>query len=225
MNLPDSLPTALICDDDITVRQLASAVLKAEGYRCYTAVDEDEALSVIEAQPVDVVLMDIYLESSNGIDCIRKMRQSNVEDKTPVIFITSSVSPGDVQACLGEDIGASAYLNKPIVWEALPPLCSSLIKSRRIQDKIENTRVDSEKLQFALEALKHINRLLAKLVASEENRAVQLAEKNGTNLGVLLQINVAHKALLEVEEVVRQLSPTMSSDPMPPPNTIRYTNP
>ncbi|MEM1114682.1 MAG: response regulator [Pseudomonadota bacterium] len=195
---PASARTVLICDDDLIVRQLASSVLESDGYRCLQAGSEDEAFALFEKQPVDVMLMDIYLGESNGIDCVRRIRETPRGAETPVVFITSSMESTDIQACLGEDIDACAYLNKPIVWETLPALCSALAAASEIRYRVQRSESFEQKQQVLLEGLANVRQMLGHVVTSEERRAAQA--QGSFNPAVLLHLNVAHQALEDIEQ-------------------------
>jgi len=202
--------TVLICDDDFLARELAASALKGGGYHCLLAATEQEAVAYFADQAVDVVLMDIYLEGSNGIDCVRRLRSMPGGTDTPVIFVTGSIEPLDVQACLKDEIDASAYLNKPLVWETLPALCDSLVVSSEIKAKILKSGPHSEKLDHLMSGLGHVSQMLGKVVASEEAR-IKHAQGN-PNLGVLVQLNVAHRALLDIEGGLRTVLTAQSED-------------
>ena len=202
--------TALICDDDFMVRELATSALKDEGYHCLQAACEKEALAYFNDRAVDVVLMDIYLGDSNGIDCVRRIRSMPGGTDTPVVFITGSIEPLDIKACLEDEVDASAYLNKPLVWATLPALCNSLITSSEIQSKILKSGPDNEKLDHLMAGLGHVSQMLGKVVASEE---AQVNSAHGNpNLGVLVQLNVAHRALQDIESGLSELLLTPSED-------------
>jgi CheY-like chemotaxis protein len=202
--------TVLICDDDFLARELAANALQGEGYYCLQAACEQEALAHFNDRAVDVVLMDIYLGQSNGIDCVRRIRSMPRGTDTPVVFITGSIEPLDVEKCLKDEIAASAYLNKPLVWETLPALCNSLIVSSEIKSKILKSGPHSEKLDHLMRGLGHVRQMLGKVGASEEAR-VKCTDSN-PNLGVLVQINVAHRALLDIERGLSEVLIAPSED-------------
>ena len=198
--------TVLICDDDSLVRQLAAGVLENQGYECLVAASQLEALSLFTNHAVDVVLMDIYLGDGNGIDCVRKIRSMPAGDETPVIFITGSLEPMDVEACLDDKIGASAYLHKPLVWETLPALCNALVVSTKIRSELLAAAPEVQDRGSLLEGLHHVGEMLGQVIASEEARSRYT--QSSPNLGVLAQLNVAVQALKDVEGGLRQLLST-----------------
>lgn len=198
--------TALICDDDLLVRQLATAALAEGGYHCFSAASEGEALALFEEQAVDVILMDIYLGDSNGIDGVRRLRALPGGTDVPVIFLTGSVEQRDVEACLSDEVSASAYLNKPLVWQTLPTLCDSLLDSGDIQTPAK----PDQQVDCLILGLGRVRQMLGSLVISEETRTEN--GQGNPNFGLMVQLNVAHKALQDVEAGLLQVLPATKID-------------
>ncbi|MEH6517822.1 MAG: response regulator [Halioglobus sp.] len=203
--------TILICDDDYLVRELAARALESHQYRCLAACSEHEAMELFDNQRVDVVLMDIYLGEGNGIDCVRRIRALPSGKNVPVVFLTGSVDPLDVSACLDKEVNASAYLNKPLVWETLPALCNSLITSAYIQEKLYDDSSSMAKLEIVVQGIHHVGRMLEQVVTSEEDRALE--NQDNSNLAVHVQLRVACAALGDLEIGLKSAIDGFDADP------------
>ena len=100
----------LICDDQPDIVNALKIYLKPEGYELLTATNGKEALELVKAQPVDLILMDIMMPLMDGIVATDKIREfSNV----PIILITAKSETEDV--VLGLNVGADDYITKPFV--------------------------------------------------------------------------------------------------------------
>lgn len=75
------------------------------------AGDADEAITLLGHSHFDFVMLDINLPGSDGIELLRRIRRSPATIITPVIVLTSSSNPSDVQQCYSA--GANAYAAKP----------------------------------------------------------------------------------------------------------------
>jgi DNA-binding NtrC family response regulator len=103
------LPTVLVVEDDVPLREALIAALSAAGYRAKHAGDVMGALKEIEADHVDVVLSDIGMPG-NGYNLLAKVRE--LKPATPVILMTGIEE--DDSGRRARDAGAYAYLVKPI---------------------------------------------------------------------------------------------------------------
>ena len=63
--------TILIAEDDMDIVELLSLYLSGEGYRILSAVDGQQALTLMETQKVDLAILDIMMPGMNGYDLLR----------------------------------------------------------------------------------------------------------------------------------------------------------
>lgn len=103
-----SAPTIILVEDDPPLRTLTARALQENGYSVRPAGSAPEMWIAFDAGPVDLVLLDIMLPGTSGIDLCRQIRQkSNV----PIIFVSARGSEAD--RVLGLELGADDYLAKP----------------------------------------------------------------------------------------------------------------
>ncbi len=81
----------LLVDDDMTLHQMYAERLKAEGYEIASAYDGEEALTKVDSEKPDLVLLDIMMPKINGIDVMKKMRENEKTSKIPVILLTALI--------------------------------------------------------------------------------------------------------------------------------------
>ncbi|QNA84683.1 response regulator transcription factor [Sphingomonas sp. So64.6b] len=103
-----SAPSIILVEDDPALRTLTSRALQENGYLVRPASSAPEMWIAFEAGPVDMVLLDIMLPGTNGIDLCRQIRK---QSDVPIIFISAKGSEAD--RVVGLEIGADDYLAKP----------------------------------------------------------------------------------------------------------------
>jgi DNA-binding response OmpR family regulator len=105
----------LVIDDEPGILNFVSRGLRAEGYRVDLASDADAGLSAALGQPYDLVILDLLLPGSSGIDLLREMVQRNPGQ--PVIVLSALTDTSSkVQSF---ELGAGDYLAKPFSIEEL----------------------------------------------------------------------------------------------------------
>jgi DNA-binding response OmpR family regulator len=102
----------LVVDDHTAVLESMTMTLEAEGYRVLTATDGIEALSILESQPVDLILADIAMPRMNGYQLLERLRANPEWVTIPFVFLTARAMDSDVR--YGKELGVDDYLTKPI---------------------------------------------------------------------------------------------------------------
>ena len=124
----------LVVDDSLSTLEVLQRNLTAEGYTVYKAPGVTEAIEVLEATPLDIVITDLKMPKISGMDLIRHVRENF--KNTEVIMITGYPSiEGAVNAVKS---GAEEFLPKPFTDQEL------LSAVRRALDKLKARR--SEKV-------------------------------------------------------------------------------
>ncbi|KQU49714.1 PhoB family transcriptional regulator [Sphingomonas sp. Leaf339] len=101
-------PTILIVEDDPALRTLIARTLQQNGFATRLAGAAPEMWQGIETGGVDLVLLDIMLPGTSGIDLCRQLRQRSA---VPIIFVSAKGSETD--RVVGLELGADDYLAKP----------------------------------------------------------------------------------------------------------------
>lgn len=96
----------LVVDDDQGVRRLAGYVLTSAGFEVSMARDGREALALINAQPPDVVVLDLNMPIMDGYTLVQEM--DRCEARPPILILSA-----DMPERARRDLGAEAALSKP----------------------------------------------------------------------------------------------------------------
>jgi DNA-binding response OmpR family regulator len=98
----------LVVDDEPTVREVVVNYLRRDGHVVAEAADGTTALELLEADPPDLVVLDMMLPGVNGLDILRRVRQTS---NIPVIMLTARAEEAD--RVTGLELGADDYVVKP----------------------------------------------------------------------------------------------------------------
>jgi len=101
----------LIIEDDASVCELLFSCLTKSGYRVSATQSGEAALTQIEEDPPDLVVLDLNLPGMSGLDVCRVMRQDPWMSKIPVLMLTGKSEEDDIVA--GLEVGADDYMTKP----------------------------------------------------------------------------------------------------------------
>jgi two-component system chemotaxis sensor kinase CheA len=100
----------LVAEDSITSRMLLKGMLESVGYQVTVAVDGEDALARLRAEPFDLVVSDVDMPRLNGLQLTAKIRADEALASLPVVLVTTLASAADRER--GAEVGASAYLVK-----------------------------------------------------------------------------------------------------------------
>ncbi|NQY57053.1 MAG: response regulator transcription factor [Ilumatobacteraceae bacterium] len=98
----------LVVDDEPTVREVVVGYLRRDGHDVAEAADGNTALELLDADPPDLVVLDMMLPGVNGLDILRRIRSSS---DIPVIMLTARAEETDRVS--GLELGADDYVVKP----------------------------------------------------------------------------------------------------------------
>ena len=96
---------------------IARAMLESEGYETVTAKDGGEAVSKVENESFDLVLMDLRMPKVDGIEATKRIRQTGRFDNLPIVALTANAFKTDVKRCM--DAGMNEFIGKPVKKEEL----------------------------------------------------------------------------------------------------------
>ena len=102
------MTTILVVDDEPIVREVVVRYLGREGYETLEADDGDRAREVLERTPPDLVVLDVMLPGTDGLELCRWIR---ARSELPVILLTARGEEAD--RIVGLELGADDYVTKP----------------------------------------------------------------------------------------------------------------
>lgn len=160
-----SPPRILVVDDNPTNVDILKTRLTAHGYAVITAVDGEEALSVVRDQLPDLVLLDIMMPKIDGINVCRELKQDAKLPFTPIIMVTAKTDSQDIVA--GLEAGAEEYLTKPVDQTALVARVKSMLRIKELHDTVQSqsqqltewNQTLEQRVREQLEQLERVGRL------------------------------------------------------------------
>jgi two-component system response regulator PilR (NtrC family) len=128
----------LVVDDEEVIRDVLQALLEREGYEVTTAQDAGDALARFDAEPFDVVLLDLMLPDRPGLDVLREIRRRDPDAVVVIVTAYSSIE-GAIHAMRE---GAFHYIPKPFQNQEVLLTVQKGADARRLTQ--ENRRLKSE---------------------------------------------------------------------------------
>jgi excisionase family DNA binding protein len=102
-------PRVLVVDDDPSVREYVRASLELEGYTVLEAGGADEGMDAIEAEPPDLILVDVMMPDVDGWELLRRIHERHGAGTIPVLMFSGVISAeGEAQSR-----GAQGFMRKP----------------------------------------------------------------------------------------------------------------
>jgi len=102
----------LLVDDEALNRDMLSRRLRHQGFHVETAEDGSSALAAIQARPPDLVLLDIMMPGTTGLEVLQTLRATYAPDQLPVLMVTALQDGNKVVEALS--LGANDYITKPV---------------------------------------------------------------------------------------------------------------
>jgi two-component system NtrC family sensor kinase len=149
----------LLVDDDNTILQLMNTILSDAGYHCDQACDGEKALSIIDKQPIDLVVSDIRLPGLSGVELANIISKKYAETHT--ILITGYAEYETIAQAI--NLRPFGYLEKPFAAEGLLELVNKAYahKLNALEQDHYNRKLKHEVAEKAKELEFRTERLLA----------------------------------------------------------------
>lgn len=121
----------LIVDDNIINLKLTQIVLKNSGFKVVTAIDADQALSMVDQYLPSLILMDIQLPNKNGLELTRIIKSNPKTKNILIVALTANAMKGDREKALLA--GCDSYITKPFDTKMLPKTISELFERTNLR--------------------------------------------------------------------------------------------
>ena len=118
----------LVVDDDKNTRRLMRAVLEDAHYEVETAADGADALRVMDAVHIDLVVLDIMMPNMDGYELTKTLRASNSD--LPILMVSAKQLPEDRKR--GFLVGTDDYMTKPVDEEEMLLRIKALLRRAKI---------------------------------------------------------------------------------------------
>ena len=132
----------LVVDDEVAILQTLRYNLEKHGYKVFTAGDGRQAISVVEAEKPDLIVLDVMLPVLDGIEACREIRKRS---DAPVLMLTARDQEIDKVVAL--ELGADDFITKPFsVYELLARIKAHLRRQTRSKHARETLRANGIEL-------------------------------------------------------------------------------
>ncbi len=109
--MAETKPTLLIVEDDLDVADMLNAYFRVQGYEVQTVNWGEDAVRACDANPPELVILDIRLPDIDGYEVAHRLRTNRRTKDVPIIFLTEKRSRSD--RLQGLELGADDYITKP----------------------------------------------------------------------------------------------------------------
>lgn len=153
----------LYIEDDDMNRLLVKKVLEAQDYQILEAVDGLSGITLAQAEPPDLILIDTSLPGLDGYETATRIKSIGQLAEIPVVAVTANVMEGERQRCLAA--GCEGYIRKPIDVDLLPEQIQKYLKGLK--------EALGQKSELGV-----YKRYSQELVSKLQNHVVQLEQQN-----------------------------------------------
>jgi class 3 adenylate cyclase len=130
----DPAPRVLVVDDEPLNTRLMRLTLRTEGYQVLTAASGPEALQLIAAGAMDLVVLDVMMPGMSGYDVCRTLRADPGATYLPIILVTALKDVED--RVRGLEAGADDFISKPFDEVELKARVRSLLRIKGLHDQL-----------------------------------------------------------------------------------------
>ena len=116
----------LVVDDDPNIRDVVCFALGKAGMSTRAAPDGATAMGMTEAEPPDLIVLDINMPEMDGLDFCRQLRRSS---EVPILFLSSRDE--EIDRVIGLELGADDYVTKPFSPRELVARINAILKRSR----------------------------------------------------------------------------------------------
>ena len=137
--------TILIVDDDIQMLELVGQLLEREGYVVRTAESAVKALGMVETEPPNLFLIDLYLPDIDGLELCQRLRENPATAGLPVVFISGHEASYTVADAL--QAGGDDFIQKPFAVRELTARLRAHLRRlslRAVEESIPTLRIYPE---------------------------------------------------------------------------------
>ncbi|MDX2495369.1 MAG: sigma-54 dependent transcriptional regulator [Desulfuromusa sp.] len=174
----------LIVDDEAFIRENLERIIAEDGYRPISTESPEEAIQIVTDEEISLVLLDLNLGSSSGLDVLRAMRE--VDPEILVIIITGY---GTVESAVEAlKIGAYDYIKKPFKADAIHLIVKLALETQNLRRKVKRLSRDADGINMVgnSPALMQIFQQIRE-VAKHETATVLITGDSGTGKELVAQ--------------------------------------
>lgn len=174
----------LIVDDEAFIRENLERIIAEDGYRPISTESPDDAIRIVGEEEISLVLLDLNLGSSSGLDVLRAMRE--IDPEILVIIITGY---GTVESAVEAlKIGAYDYIKKPFKADAIHLIVKLALETQILRRKVKRLSRESDGINMVgnSPSLTQIFQQIRE-VAKHETATVLITGDSGTGKELVAQ--------------------------------------
>ncbi len=169
------MPLVYVVDDEANIRRLASLALTDSGMQVETFQNGQDFFQALQHKVPDCVLLDWMMPAPDGLEVIRRLRESAVTQNLPVIMLTAKSE--EMDKVIGLEIGADDYLTKPFGVRELPARVRAVLRRHARQEEVEDELIAEGGLEIDAKRRK----------VSKRGEAIELTTREFDLLYILMQ--------------------------------------
>src|SRR5512134_1702980 len=133
----------LLIDDDEALGGLLTEYLDQFGFSVKAVTHPDEGLRAVQADPPDIVVLDVMMPGMDGFAVCRKLRESS---RVPIVMLTAR--GGVMDRIVGLELGADDYLPKPFEPRELVARLQAVLRRGAAGEGGESVRIGALEIQW-----------------------------------------------------------------------------
>ncbi len=156
----------LVVDDNPDNLRVVSHLLGKQGYQIALALNGESAIETLQANPVDLILLDVMMPDIDGFEVCKRLKEEPETAKIPIIFLTAKTETEDIVKAF--QLGGVDYIPKPFRREELLVRVKNHIErfnSRKIIE--QQTKELSSANQRMMDSVRYTERIQSVILQSE----------------------------------------------------------
>ena len=143
--------TVMIADDEQRIRKLISDFLQREGYTIVEADNGQSALTLLAAEKIDLVILDVMMPEPDGLTVCREIRKKS---SVPIIMLTARSE--ELDQLFAFELGVDEYVTKPFSPKVLTARVNALFRRLESEKSVERSsnglNIDTDSRLVSLDA-------------------------------------------------------------------------
>lgn len=140
-------PRILLLEDNMKSMQNIMDMLDPAGYEMHYSIAGHNLSEMLYTKKYDLLLFNMMVEGMNGFDVLKRVKQSDINEDVPVVFITDKDNNGDLMQ--GIHVTGTDFLRSPFTREELLTRISNQISLNVSNEKLKQSRLVTKSIQYA----------------------------------------------------------------------------